>query len=54
MQKRIAVVVVTLARFGRRLNRPNPIERPLDWNVESQSGKVDLQPRPEANCSRHG
>ncbi len=53
MQKRIAVVVVTLAVLGRRLNRPNPVERSLDWNVESQSGEVDLQPRSEANRSSH-
>jgi hypothetical protein len=40
--------------FGRKLNRSNSIERPLDWNVESQSGEVHLQPRPAANCSSDG
>jgi DNA invertase Pin-like site-specific DNA recombinase len=40
--------------FGRKLNRPSPIDRPLDWNVEGQSGEIHLQPWPEADCSRDG
>ena len=47
MQKRIAGRRRDIVGgFGRKLNRPNPIERPLDWNVESQSGESTYSPGP--------